>query len=105
LEDDPTADFVLWTGQVGANLRGLREARGWSQRELAKQARLSPETINQLEKGARPDISLSTMLKIQEGLGLASVELLLAGLPAFASADLARKVVGQGNEDLSSTVG
>lgn len=45
------------------------------------------------------------MLKIQDGLGLASVELLLAGLPAFASADLARKVIGEGKADLSSAGG
>ena len=35
------------------NIRQLREKKGWTQAELARQSKLTPAAINQLEKGRR----------------------------------------------------
>ena len=50
-------------------LRAAREARGWSQEELALAAGLSVATIRNLEQFHRPDPRLSTMLSLADALG------------------------------------
>ncbi len=47
------------------NIRGLRQEKGWSQAELARQADISAAAINQLEKGSRnPTIAVSGKLAL-----------------------------------------
>ena len=60
---------------VGVKLRRLREERFISQRDLAKQAEVSPTTILHLETGENPNPRLSTVRKIAEALGVNPNEL------------------------------
>jgi hypothetical protein len=48
--------------------------------------------VNQLEKGTRPEVLLITVLKLQAGLDLPSIELLLTGAASFASKEFAGEV-------------
>lgn len=57
-------------GQLGERLFRARNARGLSQRELARRAGLSATTVSQIEsgdRGARP--SASTVAALEKGLG------------------------------------
>ena len=72
-----------WSARQAARLQArlaeLREARGWSLRDLARRAGLSPSTVADLEKGAQPD--LGTMFALQAAYGFRSIEELLGPLP------------------------
>ena len=52
---------------VGSRLRALREARGYSQRELAKRAGVTNGFISQLES-ARINTSLSALKRVLDGM-------------------------------------
>ena len=39
---------------IGKRIINLREARGWSQRELAKRVKLNPSVMNRIESEERP---------------------------------------------------
>jgi transcriptional regulator with XRE-family HTH domain len=54
---------------VGVRLRQLREARGHSIRELARQSGLSANALSLIERG-RTSPSVSTLYKISEALGV-----------------------------------
>lgn len=54
---------------VARRLRALRQARGLSQRELARLSGVSNGTISLIEKG-RTDPTLGLMMKILEGVGV-----------------------------------
>ncbi len=69
-----SADYATSTTMNSAkHLAGLvknaRKARGWSQESLAERARISPATMNRLEKG-NVSISLGTWLAVMDRLGL-----------------------------------
>lgn len=58
--------------QVGANVRRLREARGWSQEELGEHADLHRTYISGIERGVRnPTVTivakLAKTLRVQPG--------------------------------------
>ena len=55
--------------RFGATVRGLRRARGLSQRDLAQKAGLSYVYLNHLERGYRSP-SLQAVIRIAEGLEL-----------------------------------
>jgi transcriptional regulator with XRE-family HTH domain len=55
-------------------LRGLRQSRGLSQRELGKLAKVSPGTVYRLENGLRGAYP-GTMRKIAAALGVLPVDL------------------------------
>ncbi len=57
-------------------LRALREKRGLSQRELAKAAGLHQPRIVELEAGKRANISLDTLERLADALGVAPAALL-----------------------------
>lgn len=86
---------VRYTGQLSDSLRRLRAERGLSLRELARQARVSPDTVSQLERGSS-EPTLDTLLRLQAVLKLPSLELLLAGQLAFISAELGAALVVDG---------
>jgi transcriptional regulator with XRE-family HTH domain len=55
--------------RLGRRIKRLREARGWSQSELARQAKLSgPAHVSLLESGARRDPSASTLQRLAKAL-------------------------------------
>ncbi|MGH2909618.1 MAG: short-chain fatty acyl-CoA regulator family protein [Solirubrobacteraceae bacterium] len=54
---------------AGARLRHLREDRGLSQAELARQLELSPSYLNQLERDRRP-LTVPVLLRLTEAFGV-----------------------------------
>lgn len=67
-------------------IRTLREAHGFTQESFAERAGLTYKHYQQVEAGRKPDIRLSTLIKMAEGLGLTLSELvdLDAALPIAA---------------------
>ena len=67
-------------------LRTLRERAGLSQQELAERARLSPDAVGALERGARSRPYPSTVRSLADALGLSDSERagLLASVPRRA---------------------
>ena len=86
---------VRLAGQVGPKVRVLREGRSWSQRRLAREAGLSPDTISALERGVAKDLNLETLLRLQAALELCSLEQLLAGSAQIPSQQLALSFTGR----------
>jgi transcriptional regulator with XRE-family HTH domain len=56
-------------------LKALRAERGWSIRRLAKEAHLSPATVNEIELGKRRAQD-ATVAKLTEALGVERAELI-----------------------------
>lgn len=52
---------------LGANVRQAREARGWSQEELAHQAGLASVQVSRIERGKR-EIRVTTLIKLVKAL-------------------------------------
>ncbi len=86
---EPVGESVLVAGQIAGSIQRVLDGRGWNQRRLATEARISPETVSKLLQGRRPDVSVITLLRIQRALNLASVEVLLGGGEGFPSERLA----------------
>ena len=67
------------------NLKRLREAKGWSVRELAERAQVSVTTIREIEANDRgfgdikPNPRLSTLLALARALGCGIEELVEEG--------------------------
>ena len=57
------------SGQIGLELRRLREERGLSVEELAEKSGVSATTIRIMERGAR-EVSGDTIAKLAKPLGL-----------------------------------
>jgi transcriptional regulator with XRE-family HTH domain len=55
--------------QVGAQIRRLRKAKGWTVAQLAVYADMSPSAVSQIETGRRSPTAAS-MLKLAEALGV-----------------------------------
>lgn len=51
-------------------LRRLRQAKGWTQVELAKKARVTQALISQLEAGEKATPSIVHILRIAKALGV-----------------------------------
>lgn len=64
---------------VGAKLKEARETRFWSQRDLAREAGVSPTTVMHLETGQNPNPRLSTVRKVADALGIDPNELVERG--------------------------
>lgn len=56
--------------QLGRTLRALREERGWSQRELARRAKVTQAYITLIETGERPHTSWEVLLRLARALGV-----------------------------------
>lgn len=54
----------------GAAVQQARERRGWTRADLAKRARVRPELVTRLEAGDRPDLFLSTAIRLADALGM-----------------------------------
>jgi transcriptional regulator with XRE-family HTH domain len=64
-----------FTRKLKMRLRRLREAKGWTQVELAKKARVTQAFISQLEAGTKPTPSVVHILRIAKALGVTVEEL------------------------------
>lgn len=61
---------------VGARMRALREARGWTQQQVASRVGLTSKYISEIERGLR-DLPLSTLQRVvEDGLDAVLVEVL-----------------------------
>ena len=60
--------------RVGARIRKLRKAKGWSQEKLALEANLHRAYIGQIERGEK-NIGLINLQKISKALGSKPFEL------------------------------
>lgn len=69
---------------ISARLRTARQAAGYSQRELAQKADVSPYTVNKLEKGSDKNTTLDTIVRLAMALGVGPEWLAfgLVGIPA-----------------------
>jgi putative transcriptional regulator len=61
--------------QMGTRIRTLREARGMSQGELAKQSKITREYVNKLEAG-RYDPTVGVLQRLAKALRVKVTELL-----------------------------
>jgi len=59
-------------------IRTARSARGWSQKELARRAKLDPSFVSHLEAGSRKP-SADTVSKLSTALGIPETLLFLLG--------------------------
>lgn len=76
-----TEIYVGIVGRVGANVRRLREARGWTQEELAALAKdMGPAMLRQIEAG-RTNITAATLARLCEALEVDAAELLVPSAP------------------------
>jgi transcriptional regulator with XRE-family HTH domain len=66
---------TMTTGTTGDKVRALRKERGWLQQDLAERARVSMQTVSNLETG-RHVPELATLSKIAKALGVPLSELL-----------------------------
>jgi transcriptional regulator with XRE-family HTH domain len=55
---------------IGARVRREREKRGWTLRELARRAAVSPGAISKLEGGARLSPSMEVGKRLARALGV-----------------------------------
>lgn len=55
---------------IGAQVRTLREKKGWSQKELAEKAGLDASLISRLEAGLYDNPRASTTVKLEDALGV-----------------------------------
>lgn len=63
--------------EIGARIREVREAKGWTQDDLAREARMSKSFLSEVETGKR-NLSTESLLRVATALG-ASVEYLMTG--------------------------
>ena len=63
--------------RLGARIRRLRDAKGWSQEELADKARVDRSYMSGIERGVR-NVSVLSLAKVAKALG-ASLESLFRG--------------------------
>lgn len=66
--------IARYFGQIGKRVHDLRTKADLSQRELARRAGVSWDTISRIEKGHGQGISFENLLRIQAALGLPSIE-------------------------------
>jgi len=69
-------------GAIGRNVRRLRDARGWSQSELARRSGVSQSFISELERGKREDALGGILQALARTLGVTVDELLREPSPA-----------------------
>lgn len=65
--------------RIGANVRRLREAKGWTQEECADRcAEMAPPLLRRIEL-ASTNVTALTLARLADGLGVDAAELLAAG--------------------------
>lgn len=56
--------------RVAANVRALREGRGWTQEEAAFQCKDLDPTVFRVVEAARTNITIATLVRLAEGFGV-----------------------------------
>lgn len=69
-----------WEAILGANIRRLRKAKGFTQEQLAQEARMALRYVAGVERGEE-NPSLRFLVKIAEALGAEPAELLRRNTP------------------------
>lgn len=69
--------FAHFGGQIGARVKRLRDQQGLTVRQLARRAGISDSAISSVETSKTGNAELKTLLAIQRGLRVPSIELLL----------------------------
>lgn len=79
------SSYAVEAKAIGARIRVIRQARGWTLAEAAKQSGLRYQHIQQIETGLL-NVTLITLIRLAEGLGVPVsaffVELPAEGQPA-----------------------
>lgn len=70
----------LLLGAVGAAVRGLRDQRGWTRRELARRSGVSERFLAELE-GGHGNISVARLEDVANALGTTAGEVLVSARP------------------------
>ncbi len=55
---------------IGDRIRKIRLAGGWGQAELARRAGMSPQQLNNIERGRRSHLRFRTVDRLAEALGI-----------------------------------
>jgi transcriptional regulator with XRE-family HTH domain len=66
----PTAETTKTLRFIAANIRSLRERRGWTQERLAEAAELEPRYVQTLESG-RANPSAAVLVAVARAVGVA----------------------------------
>lgn len=66
---------------IADRVRELRAERDLDQRELAARARVSMQTVSNLETGRLRDLKVSTLSRLARALGVTPADLVGAGRP------------------------
>jgi transcriptional regulator with XRE-family HTH domain len=56
--------------ELGKNLKRYREAKGWTQEQLAHEAGLVVATVNRVERGANESPTMTTLKALADALGV-----------------------------------
>ncbi len=92
-------DLVL----VGERIRQERERAGYSQRQLAERSMLSQPTLNRIELGSRPRVTLVEIDRIASALDI-PVRLLTSGNPLRARVQIAARTNDLVPEDRDAAI-
>jgi len=80
----------------GRRVKRLRRERGWSQRDLAREAAVGQAQLSRIESGSQDDANISTAVRLAEALDT-SLDALIGRQPAALDPrirELARLVLG-----------
>ena len=73
-------------------IKELRQAKGWTQQELADQAKVTRATVNRLENGRQTSIDLDVLERLAGALGVTPGLLITAdGRPAKPGRQVRRR--------------
>lgn len=61
--------------RFGANVRAARQAKGWTQEDLAHSSGLAPVQVSRIERGVR-EIRLTTLVRLLAALDVSPDQLL-----------------------------
>lgn len=80
------AEYADAQARLRANLRRLREERGWTQAEAAERCGMSFQQLSQVESG-RSNVTLVTLCRLARGLGVDLADLVAATQAAHRAAE------------------
>jgi transcriptional regulator with XRE-family HTH domain len=90
---------------AGSPLRRLREARGWTQAELARRAGVSRDAVLRVERGRAPVADTARKLAAALGSGAADLSLLAPPRPKVAGLREVRAARGLSQGELAARAG